>query len=329
MRLLGALLPLTMTTLAALAAVLCAPPAALAQEWPARPVKFVVPVPTGGGLDPFVRALAYKLADSLKQKFIVENKPGASGSVGTAFVAKSAPDGYTFIFVYDTHTLNPTLIRDLPFDTVKDLAPVMLIGTAPQLLAAYPGRPYKSFADVATESKARPGSINVGSTGNGSLGHLALLQLARDGVQLTHIPYKGGGPLLQDLVGGQIDLGISGLPNMLPHVKSGLIRPLAVTATARSKALPEVPTLKEAGMPNVTAYTWWGILAPEGTPKTIIAKFHEAVAQAMNTPDIRRMFSDTLAMDVVASSPEALQQFVAKEMATWSKVVRENNIKAE
>jgi len=312
-----------------LLALLCAPLTAPAQEWPARPVKFVVPVPTGGGLDPFVRALAFKLGDSLKQKFIVENKPGASGSVGTAFVAKSAPDGYTFIFVYDTHALNPTLIRDLPFDTVKDLAPVMLIGTAPQLIASYPGRPYRSFSDVATEARARPGSINVGSTGNGSLGHLALLQLARDGVQLTHIPYKGGGPVLQDLVGGQLDLGIAGLPNMLPHVKSGLIRPLAVTATARSRALPEVPTLAEAGMSNVIAYTWWGILAPEGTPKPIIARFHEAVVQAMNTPDIRRMFSEALAMDVVASSPEALQQYVAREIATWARVVRENNIKAE
>ena len=302
---------------------------ASAQDWPARPVKLVVPVPTGGGLDPFARALAAKLGDTFRQQFVVENRPGASGSMGTAFVAKSAPDGYHFIFVFDTHAVNPALIARMPFDTVKDLAPVMVIGTSPLLIAANPAKPYRNFTDVITTAKAQPDAINIGSTGSGSLGHLALLQLARDGVRLTHVPYKGGGPLVQDLVGGQIDLGIAGVPNMLAHVRNRLIRPLAVTSEKRSPALPEVPTLGELGINGESAYTWWGLLAPAGTPAPILEKMHTGMSRALELPDIKRMLNETLAMDTVASSPEAMQQFVAREMATWAKVVRDNNIKSD
>jgi len=303
--------------------------ATLAQDWPSRPVKLVVPVPTGGGLDPFARALAVKLSESLKQQFVVENKPGASGSMGTAFVAKSPADGYTFIFVFDTHAVNPALIQRMPFDTLKDLAPVMVIGTSPLMIAANPSKPYRQFSDVVTQAKNKPDAINIGSTGSGSLGHLALLQLGRDGVKLTHVPYKGGGPLVQDLVAGQIDLGIAGVPNMLSHVKNKLITPLAVTTEKRSPALPDVPTLAELGITGVSAYTWWGLLAPIGTPKPILDKFHAAVVKGLETPDIKKMLNDNLAMDLVASTPEAMQQFLIKETATWAKVVKDNNVKVD
>ena len=301
----------------------------LAQDWPSRPVKLVVPVPTGGGLDPFARALAVKLGESLKQQFIVENKPGASGSMGTAFVAKSPADGYTFIFVFDTHAVNPALIPRMPFDTLNDLAPVMVIGTSPLLIAANPSKPYRQFSDVVTQAKNKPDAINIGSTGSGSLGHLALLQLARDGVKLTHVPYKGGGPLVQDLVAGQIDLGIAGVPNMLAHVKNKLITPLAVTTDKRSPALPDVPTLAELGITGVSAYTWWGLLAPIGTPKSILDKFHASVVKALETPDIKKMLNENLAMDTVTSTPEAMQQFLIKEISTWAKVVKDNNVKVD
>ena len=301
----------------------------LAQDWPSRPVKLVVPVPTGGGLDPFARALAVKLGESLKQQFIVENKPGASGSMGTAFVAKSPADGYTFIFVFDTHAVNPALIPRMPFDTLKDLVPVMVIGTSPLLIAANPSKPYRQFSDVVTQAKNKPDAINIGSTGSGSLGHLALLQLARDGVKLTHVPYKGGGPLVQDLVAGQIDLGIAGVPNMLAHVKNKLITPLAVTTDKRSPALPDVPTLAELGITGVSAYTWWGLLAPIGTPKPILDKFHASVVKALETPDIKKMLNENLAMDTVTSAPEAMQQFLIKEISTWAKVVKDNNVKVD
>jgi len=302
---------------------------AVAQEWPTRPVKLVVPVPTGGGLDPFARALALKLGDTFKQQFIVENRPGASGSIGTGFVAKSTADGYTYGFVFDTHAVNPALMQRMPFDTQKDLAPLTVIGTSPLLIATHPNRPFGSFAEVVNAARLKPGSVSIGSTGNGSLGHLALLQLARDGVRLTHIPYKGGGPLVQDLIGGQIDLGVAGVPNMLAHVRNRLIRPLAVTSDKRSPALPEVPTLAELGINGVRAYTWWGLLAPAGTPASILERMHAAVVHALELPDLKKMLNETLAMDTLASTPLATQQFIEREIATWARVVRDNNIKAE
>lgn len=312
----------------ALAGLISCPVAA--QEWPARTVQIVVPVPAGGGLDPFARAIAAKLSEAFRQRFIVDNKPGASGSIGTAFVAKSAPDGYTFGFVYDTHAVNPALIARLPYDTLKDLAPVMLVGRAPLLMVANPTLPLRDFTEVANAAKAKPDSISIGFPGNGSLGHLALLQLARlDGTRFNHVPYKGGGPLVQDLAGSQIDLGIAGVPNMMAAIKGKLIRPLAVTTDKRSAVLPEVPTLKELGINGITAYTWWGLVAPAGTPKAILDRIHAGLAGALESPDIKKMLGETLAMEAIGSTPEAFQQFLSNEMAVWAKVVRDNNVRAD
>jgi tripartite-type tricarboxylate transporter receptor subunit TctC len=305
-----------------------APLAAGAQTWPTKPVKFVVPYPPGGSTDPMARLIGAKLSDSLGQQFVVENRSGASGTIGTAFVAKSPADGYTFIFVFDYHAVNPFLIPDLPFDTVKDLAPVTLIGAAPMAIATSVAKPYRSFGDVVAAAKAKPGTVSIGSVGNGSLGHLTMVLVQQtSGIRLIHIPYKGGGPMTADAVGGQIDLAIGSVAVITPHVKGGKLRAIAVTGDAR--ALPDVPALAEQGLPGFSALAWWAIFAPAGTPKPTMDKFHAELVKAFNLPDVRKLLTEQLGIDLVVSSPEGLQKWLATEMERWGKVVRENNIRPD
>jgi tripartite-type tricarboxylate transporter receptor subunit TctC len=299
-------------------------------NWPTKPVKFVVPFPPGGSVDPLARLLAVKLNESMGQQFIVENKPGASGSIGTAYVAKSAPDGYNFVFVFDTHAVNPTLLPNMPFDTVKDLAPVMLIGTAPMAIATHPSKPYKTFADVIAAAKAKPDTVTYGSIGNGSLGHLTMTLLQHaGGFNIVHIPYKGGGPMTQDALGGQVDLAVASVAALATHVRGGKLRAVAVTGNQRSHSMPEVPALSEQGFPGFSALAWWGVFAPSGTPKPILDKFHAELVKALNQPDLRKTLTEQLGMDLAVSTPEALQKFLVGEIERWGKVVRENNIRAD
>ena len=301
-----------------------------AQAWPSKPVKFVVPYPPGGSTDPMARLIAAKLTDSLGQPFVVENRSGASGTIGTAFVAKSPPDGYTFVFVFDYHAVNPFLIPNLPFDTVKDLAPVMLVGTAPMAIATGIAKPYKTFGDVVAAAKAKPGSISIGSVGSGSLGHLTMVLVQQAaGISLIHIPYKGGGPMTADAVGGQIDLAIGSVAVITPHVTGGKLRAIAVTGDTRSRALPDVPALAEQGLPGFSALAWWGIFAPAGTPRPVIDKFHAELVKAFNLPDVRKLLTDTLGIDLVVGAPEGLAAWLDSQMQRWGKVVRDNNIKAD
>ncbi len=298
--------------------------------WPTKPVKFVVPYPPGGSTDPMARLIAAKLSDSLGQPFVVENKSGASGTIGTAFVAKSPADGYTFIFVFDYHAVNPFVIPNLPFDTAKDLAPVMLIGTAPMAIATGVTKPYKSFADVVAAAKAKPNTVSIGSVGNGSLGHLTMVLVQQaSGIKLIHIPYKGGGPMTADAVGGQIDLAIGSVAVITPHVNGGKLRAVAVTGDTRSRALPDVPALSEQGLPGFSALAWWAVFAPAGVPKPIIDKFHAELAKAFNLPDVRKLLTETLGIDLVVGSPEGLGQWLETQMQRWGKVVRDNNIRAD
>jgi tripartite-type tricarboxylate transporter receptor subunit TctC len=314
---------------AAAALTLCAL-AAHAQAWPTKPVKFVVPYPPGGSTDPMARLIAAKLADSLGQPFVVENRSGASGTIGTAFVAKSPADGYTFVFVFDYHAVNPFLIPNLPYDTVKDLAPVMLVGTAPMAIATGIAKPYKTFGDVVAAAKAKPGAVSFGSVGNGSLGHLTMVLVQQAaGINLIHVPYKGGGPMTADAVGGQIDLAIGSVAVMAPHVTGGKLRAIAVTGDARSRALPEVPTLAEQGLPGFSALAWWGIFAPAGVPRPIIDKFHAELVKAFNLPDVHKLLTETLGIDLVVGSPDGLAQWLDAQMLRWGKVVRDNNIRAD
>ena len=309
--------------------LLCLSFPAFAQEWPTKPVKFVSPYPPGGSVDPLARLFAAKLSVSLKQQFIVENRTGASGIIGTDYVAKSAPDGYTFVFIFDTHAVHQALNPNLPFDPVKDFAPVMIVGTAPMAITTGAMKPYRTFADVVAAAKAKPDAVTLGNVGNGSLAHLTTIVLNQAaGIHLVPVPYKGGGPLSTDLMGGQVELGIASTAAQAQHVRGGKMRALVLTGDKRSHTMPEVPTLREQGI-DVVAHAWWGILAPAGTPRPIIDKLVSELNKALNLPDVKKMLGETLGMDVVALSPEATQKWIVEQIARWGKVVRENNIRTE
>jgi tripartite-type tricarboxylate transporter receptor subunit TctC len=314
--------------LAFLLAMLVVP--ALAQDWPAKPVRFIVPFPPGGSVDPLGRLLAAKLADPLKQQFVVENRPGAGGSIGTAAVAKSPPDGYTFLVSFDSHAVNQSLVANLSYDVAKDFAPVMLVGTAPYAIATKADSKWKNFAEVVAASKANPGSVSMGSIGNGTLGHLVLVQAQQHcGCRITHVPFAGGGPMNTNILGGQIDMGIGSIALLTPQVKGGKMRALATLGEKRATTMPDVPTLGEQGFPGVSAYAWWGIYAPAGTPKPIIDRMHGEMAKVLAQPDVRKTLSEGLGMDLVVSTPEELQKWTLDQLARWGKIVRDNNIKSD
>jgi tripartite-type tricarboxylate transporter receptor subunit TctC len=300
---------------------------AFAQDWPARPVKFVSPYPPGGSVDPLARLLAAKLTDSLKQNFLVENRTGASGIIGTDYVAKSAPDGYTFVFIFDTHAVHQALNPKLSFDPMKDFAPVMIVGTAPMAITTGVMKPYKSFQDVIAAAKAKPDTVTLGNVGNGSLAHLATIVLNQAaGIKLVPVPYKGGGPLSLDVIGGQVELAMASTAAQQAHVKGGKMRALALTGDKRSHTMPDVPTLKELGIPWEGAYAFWGILAPAGTPKPIVDRLNLEIQRTIKLPDVHKTLSDTLGMDVLALSPDASGKFLSDAIARWGKVVKDNGI---
>jgi tripartite-type tricarboxylate transporter receptor subunit TctC len=280
-------------------------------------------------VDPLARILAAKLGDALKQQFIVENRTGASGIIGTDYVAKSAPDGYTFVFIFDTHSVHQALNPSLPFDPVKDFAPVMIVGTAPMAITTAPTKPYQAFGDVLAAAKAKPDSITLGNVGNGSLAHLTTVVLNQAaGVRFVPVPYKGGGPLSTDVMGGQVELAMASTAAQAQHVRNGKLRALVLTGDKRSHTMPDVPTLKEQGI-DVSAHAWWGILAPAGTPRPIVDKFHAELVKAIKLPDVNKTLTETLGMDVVALSPEATQKWIVEQMTRWGKVVRDNAIRVE
>ena len=300
---------------------------AVAQDWPTKPVKFVSPYPPGGSVDPLARMFGAKLGESLKQNFIVENRTGASGVIGTEYVAKSAPDGYTFVFIFDTHAVHQALNPKLPFDPVKDFAPVMIVGTAPMAITTGATKPYKNFQDVL--AAAKKGKVSLGNVGNGSLAHLTTIVLNQAaGAQFEPVAYKGGGPLSTDVIGGHVELAMASTAAQAQHVRGGKMRALVLTGDTRSHTMPDVPTLKELGI-DVVAHAWWGILAPAGTPKPIIDKLHAELVKAIKLPDVNKMLTETQGMDVVALSPDATQKWIVDNMARWGKVVRDNNIRAE
>ena len=300
------------------------------RDWPNRVVKFVSPYPPGGSVDPLARLFAAKLTDSLKQQFIVENRTGASGIIGTDYVAKSAPDGYTWCFIFDTHSVHQALNPKIPFDPVKDFAPVMLVGYAPMAITTSADKkPYKSFADVIAAAKARPDTLTIGNVGNGSLGHLASILVSQAaGIKLVPVPYKGGGPLSTDVLGGQIDFAMASTAAQAQYVRSGKMRALALTGDRRSHTMPEVPTLKELGI-DVVANAWWGIVAPAGTPVPIVDKMVRELRKVIGMSDVQTMLRETLGMEVIALGPEATQKWINDAIARWGKVVKDNNIRAE
>jgi tripartite-type tricarboxylate transporter receptor subunit TctC len=309
--------------------LLCISFPVFSQDWPNKPVKFVSPYPPGGSVDPLARLLAAKLTDSLKQNFLVENRTGASGIIGTDYVAKSAPDGYTFVFIFDTHSVHQALNPKLPFDPIKDFAPVMLVGYAPMAITTATAKPYKTLADVLAAAKAKPDTVTIGNVGNGSLAHLTTIVLNQAaGVKLVPVPYKGGGPLSIDLMGGQVELAMASTAAQAQHVKGGKMRALALTGDRRSRTMPDVPTLKELGI-DVSANAWWGILAPAATPKPIIDKLVIELRRAIALPEVESTLSETLGMEVIALGPDATQKWIVDAIARWGKVVRDNGVRLE
>jgi len=321
----------TLAPLLAMAATLLLAPAqsALAQAWPSKQaIKLVDVFPPGGSVDQVARLLEQPLSHQLGQSIIVENKGGASGAIGTAAVAAAAPDGYTFAVVFDTHGVNPSLMPNMAFDSRKDLTPVILIGTAPMVLATNAGSEFKTFADVVAAAKTKKG-VSYGTIGSGSLGHLAMELLGKgSGLDFQHIPYKGGGPLMNDAVAGHVPLAIGSVFLVKPHVDSKRMRPLVVTTSKRSPDLPDVPTLAESGYAGFDAPAWWAVLAPAKTPPEIIKRMNEEINKVMRLPDTAKRM-DVQGIDVMGGTPEAARVFIERQMTIWAKVVKDNNIQAD
>ena len=303
--------------------------AAAASGWPTKqPIKMVAVFPPGGSVDQVARILSVPLAQVLGANIIVENKGGASGSIGAGYVAAAPADGYTFAVVFDTHGVNPSLIPNLPFDSKKDLVPLVLVGTSPMVLATNVGSEYKTFADVVAAAKAKK-NVSYGSIGSGSLGHVAMTLLGKSSnIEWTHVPYKGGGPLMNDAVAGHVPLSIGSVFVTKPHIDSGRMRPLAVTTSKRSPDLPNVPTMAESGYPGFEAPAWWAVLAPAKTPPEIVKRMNEALNQVLKQPDIAKKL-DLQGIDVVGGSTETARVFMEKQMDIWAKVVKDNGIKAD
>ena len=297
--------------------------------WPMRgPIKLVAVFPPGGSVDQVARTLALPLQLQLGQTVIVENKGGASGSIGAAAVAAAPADGYTFAVVFDTHGVNPALIPHLPFDSKKDLSPIVLVGTSPMVLATYAGSEFKTFADVVAAAKVRK-NVSYGSIGSGSLGHVAMSLLGKSsGMDWSHIPYKGGGPLMNDAVAGHVPLSIASVFVTKPHIDSKRMRPLAVTTSKRSPDLPDVPTMAESGYPGFEAPAWWAVLAPAKTPPEILKRMNEEINKALKNPEVAKKL-DAQGIDVVGGTSESARVFIDKQMDIWAKVVKDNNIKAD
>ncbi len=323
--------PQSMRLLLAICAAtwLIAPQCALAQAWPTKqPIKLVAVFPPGGSVDQVARLLAQPLSTQLGQNVIVDNKGGASGSIGAAAVAAAAPDGYTFAVVFDTHGVNPSLIPALPFDSKKDLAPVILIGTGAMVLATQTESNFKTFADVVAAARQKNG-VNYGSIGSGSLGHLAMALLARSGgMEFQHVPYKGGGPLMNDALAGHVPLAIGSVFLVKPQIDGKRLRALAVTTSARSPHLPGVPTMAESGFAGFDAPAWWAVLAPARTPPEILKRMNEELNKILRQPDVAKRF-DAQGIDIVGGTADSARIFIERQMDIWSKVVKDNNIKAD
>ena len=296
--------------------------------WPSKPVKLISVFPPGGSVDQVARVFAAQLTTQTGHQFIVDNRGGASGSIGTQVVATSPPDGYTFGVVFDTHAVNPSLIPNIPFDTLKDLAPVMLVGTSPMAIVTHASQPYKDFRDVLAAARTTPGSVAYGSIGTGSLGHLAMAQIGNlQKLDFTHVPYRGGGPLMTDAIGGQVPLAIGTVFLVNPHVKGGKVRALAVTSAKPSPQMPGVATVSDQGVPGFAALAWWGVIAPAHTPPAIVKRMHEELSRALKDPAVAQKLTEQ-GMEIVGGGPADLDRFLRGEIGRWAQVVKDNKIKA-
>jgi tripartite-type tricarboxylate transporter receptor subunit TctC len=303
--------------------------AANAPAYPAKPIRLIVPFAPAGSADALARTLQPALSEALGQTLVIDNRPGASSTIGTEMTARAAPDGYTLALVTTTHAVNPSLIAKLPYDTLKDFAPVSLVVSQPNILVVHPSVAAKSVAELVALAKAKPDTLNFASGGNGSSPHLSgeLFKLVA-GIRITHIPYKGSGPGVTDLLGGHVQMMFAGPLALEQHIKSGRVRALAVADKRRSAVLPEVPTMTEAGFAGVETGTWYGMLAPARTPPAVVAHVQNTIVRVLQTPQMKARMTNQ-GVDIVASSPAEFDKFIIAEVAKWSRVVKTAGVRAD
>lgn len=301
-----------------------------AQGYPGKPVRIIVPYPAGGSTDIIARVAATQLTERLKQPFVVENRAGASGAIGAVAVAQSAPDGYTLVMgTASSHGINSALQKNLPYDAVKDFAPVTVVANTPNIIVVHPSVPAKTLGELLALAKAQPGKINFGSTSAGGSPHMsAELLKMMSGVDMTHVPYKGAAPMLTDLIGGQIQVGFDNLPSTINFVRTGKLRALAVTTPQRWPGAPDIPTVAESGVPGYEVSGWFGLLAPAGTPKEILNTLQVAIAQAVKTPEVAKQLRD-LGAEPVANTPEVFAKEISADVDKWRKVVKATGVKLD
>ena len=308
------------------AALALASPAAMAAElpagYPSKPIRFIVPFPPGAANDTLARTVGQNLAERWGKPVIIDNRGGAGGMLGMGIAAAAVPDGYTIVIVPATHAINVSLYKKPPFDAVKDFAPISLIATGAYMLSVNPSLPARSVKELIALAKARPGKLNFGSAGTGNATHLlGELLKSKAGIEITHVPYKGVGPALAAVIGGQLDMVFGSISGTAPHAKSGRVRPLAITSMKRSPAVPDVPTLHEAGVPGFDAVGWWGVLAPAGTSPAIVNKMNAEISAIVNEPKTRQWL-ERQGFEAAAGSAAEFGRFIKSEIAKWGEIVK-------
>ena len=323
----GLLLSMTNAVVVGLATL--ATPPAVAQAYPTKPVRMIVPYVAGGNADIQARYMAERLSDALGKQFVVDNRGGANGMIGLELAARSPPDGYTVVLVANTFTVSPLLFSKVPYDTMRDFQPITLIGDTPVLFIGNAAIAASSVKELLALARSRPGELNYGSTGNGSPSHLAgaLLEMMA-GIKLTHVPYKGMAASNIGVMTGQIQLGFPSITSVLPHVKAGKLKAFAITTKSRSTLAPEIPTMDEAGVPGYEASIWNGILAPAGTPKAIVDRLHGAIVQILKSPQAQERYANVGA-EIRYNSPEEFRALIRAEMAKWAKVIKAAGIRVD
>ncbi|URW82659.1 tripartite tricarboxylate transporter substrate binding protein [Alcaligenes sp. DN25] len=313
---------LILSGVAVLSALTAVPSLVSAQEYPTKPITIIVPFPAGGTLDNLTRSLAQKMSDDFKQPVIIDNKPGAGTVIGTEIVARAAPDGYTLGMVANSFAINPSLYDNLRYDSVKDFTPVSWVAYTPHLLVANPDVPVKSLADVIATAKSKPGELSFASFGAGTSPHIAIERLKAEAkIDVLHIPYKGQAPALNDLLGGHVDMMFANTPDVLPHVKSGKLRAIALANDTRLESIPEVPTFKGAGVDNMNSNSWYGVIVPSGTPASIVEKLSAEFVRIVNLPEIReRLLAQGL--EPAGTTSAEFAEYLKSEMEMAAKVVK-------
>jgi tripartite-type tricarboxylate transporter receptor subunit TctC len=311
--------------------LLALPPIAWAQDYPAKPVRIVVPYSAGGNADILGRTLAQKLGDAMRQPFVVENRAGANGGIGTDFVAKAAPDGYTLLVTASGPlTVNPTLYKGVPYDPIKDFAPISECAVYQYVLVTLASSRYQSIADLVAAARAKPGALSYGSTGVGGGNHLSgeLFALAT-GTQLTHVPYKGSAPALADLLGGQLSFMFDTVITSVPQIRAGKLRAFAVSSARRASSLPEVPTMQEVGIKGFDISQWQGLLAPSGTPRAIVERLNAETVRAMHAPDVRERIAVQGGNEILTGTPEELAALIRSDLQAYAKLIKDAKIPAQ